>query len=249
MQTNINTNDSDNSSSDENNIIDDDSESSQTPYLESNFSIPIRPRIPIMAVNNETESQNTKVDSIITANWVCPICHQDQVHPMMIIVCGHSFCQGCLEQVTNCPECRQVFNLAQLKTNYSLMSKKSKSEVKVKRTLEERFENINKLHQQLIKQQTRELLELLLELLEKQMIKQTSLDHYSIIIDGDIDQVILEQIKEELSKQEIELRINKFISVVQKTNSYHFNIFLNKKEIEEKERDRNRVISNIFYLS
>lgn len=50
-------------------------------------------------------------DAIFTDNVPedlnCPICHDAMQEPMSACEQGHSYCKGCLVDITRCPECRQ----------------------------------------------------------------------------------------------------------------------------------------------
>jgi hypothetical protein len=82
---------------------------------------------------SDSESESDDSDSSDDAppvvkrgpNWLCSICQEQNQHPMMIVKCGHSYCEECLSQVSLCPQCRAPFDRYDLQTNYALFTAKT----------------------------------------------------------------------------------------------------------------------------
>ncbi|KAH0630436.1 hypothetical protein JD844_013460 [Phrynosoma platyrhinos] len=57
----------------------------------------------------------------------CPICLDYLTNPVMVVGCGHNFCQACITQYwkgclqnVSCPQCRATFSKARLEKNWQL---------------------------------------------------------------------------------------------------------------------------------
>lgn len=55
-------------------------------------------------------------------NWNCSICTTNESFPMMIVLCGHTFCENCIKKINKCPICRISFNQFDLQPNYAVCS-------------------------------------------------------------------------------------------------------------------------------
>ena len=54
--------------------------------------------------------------------WNCTICNSNESYPMMIIKCGHTFCEECLEHLKTCSICRTPFTILDCQPNFALVS-------------------------------------------------------------------------------------------------------------------------------
>jgi hypothetical protein len=81
---------------------------------------------------------NQHLDEEINEKYLCSICQNLYVNPKIIVICQHSFCSKCIddlfknEKSPNCPLCRKQFLSKNIQSNNDLVKEINSQKIKCK---------------------------------------------------------------------------------------------------------------------
>ena len=144
-----------------------------------------------MSVTNNSIQPSSKT----TANWSCTICNSDESFPMMIKLCGHTFCEDCLDNVQECPVCRMRFGTFDLQPNYYLYSGvngntsslngsgagagvNAQSDRRVRGSIDQKIKDLIRIKKEQINSHVNKIIETLVDQLHDQLLQSPELISY-----------------------------------------------------------------------
>lgn len=169
--------------------------------------------------------------------WICPICNCNDSYPMMIVKCGHTFCEDCLERLKNCSICRTPYTLIDCQPNFALVAGMKTQPVKRTCNLDIKLKDlvrkiqinldclVNKAIESIIEQIDKQLTEYPTRTLYQCEITSPSIEVVSRVIGVLTQYNLLVDFTDELKKILLEdencekITISIFLKSVKKTNS------------------------------
>ena len=183
-----------------------------------------------MSNDDDNSSKGTESNN----GWTCAICHTSKYYPMMIILCGHTFCEDCLQELTrkqaaNCPVCRVPFTPYDCQPNYALTSGKDRQPINRGDDLDTRLSDLVTMKMTQIRGLVKRLTSLLVDQLYEQTISAPDKIAYTCKIPSDTGSDILQIVKDKLYRYGID--IGKHRSEPNDADSIYLDIhfYINKK--------------------
>jgi len=130
--------------------------------------------------------------------WLCGVCHSAEHFPMMITVCGHTFCEDCLNNVGVCPICRIEFSIYDCQPNYTLVKENGVQPVRRDFDIDTQIRDLVRIKNKQIKHQVNQVAKSILDQVHSGMIKEPEKSSYRCEIDGNIGSEILQLVQEKL---------------------------------------------------
>lgn len=141
------------------------------------------------------------------SHWICQICEEPN-HPMIIVLCGHTYCELCLDRVDTCPSCRTGFNRSDLQSNWALIDSKSQPLKRPRRDPDRELQDTVTRRTLLVKS----LINRMVQKISDQLARQTQADPMAIRhrckVKG-LDRLMLGQLKEHLYRMHQGVTISK----------------------------------------
>lgn len=137
--------------------------------------------------------------------WACTICHTNENFPLMIIICGHTFCEVCLNKLTNCPLCRVKFNYFDCQPNYSLAKNSGSPMVKREINIDQQIADIVRFKKAQVRSQTNMIFKRLIDQLNQKLIEEPMRLTYNCDIEAGVDQDVLNLIQDKFTNYGISI--------------------------------------------
>ena len=173
-------------------------------------------------------------DSDKLSVWICSICSEPEQHPVMIVKCGHSFCEECLLKLESCPQCRCKYDKYDLQTNFALLSPDTKQRFSILST-DEKIDQLLAKREGLINLRIDKMISNLLDLALEKIKADPMIGTIAIPFLGDITRDILVQVKKKLETKGLKIIITEYMSPEHILDSYIITLQFPKREEEEED--------------